>query len=87
MSAIRFPDFVDDRADVLAAHNVNGMRLALVTLPPGPSPAFADLELHFYNALHLADILAEIALNPARAGQIFRVRGGSRIPAGPATGR
>ena len=87
MSAIRFPDFVDDRADVLDDHNVNGMRLALVALPPGPAPDHADLDLRFYNDLHLADILAEITANPVRAGQIFRVRGGSRIPAGAATGQ
>jgi hypothetical protein len=87
VTAIRFPDFVEDRADVLSAHGVNGMRLALVALPPGPSPDHADLDLRFYNDLHLAGILAEIASNPVRAGQIFRVRGGSRIPAGPATGQ
>ena len=87
MTAIRFPDFVEDRADVLAAHNVNGIRLALVSLPPGSSPDHADIDLYFYNDLHLADILAEIAGNPARAGQIFRVRGGARILAGPAAGQ
>ena len=47
MTAIRFPDFVDDRADVLAAHNVNGMQLALVALPPGPAPDHADIDLRF----------------------------------------
>ena len=60
MTAIRFPDFVDDRADVLAAHNVNGMQLALVALPPGPAPDHADIDLRFYNDLHLADLLTEI---------------------------
>jgi hypothetical protein len=87
VTAIPFPDFVDDRADVLAAHNVNGMRLALVALPAGPSPDHADIDLRFYNGLHLPAILAEITLNPARAGQIFRVRGGTRIPAGPIAGQ
>ena len=87
MTAIPFPDFVDDRADVLAAHNVNGMRLALVALPAGPSPDHADIDLRFYNGLHLPAILTEITLNPARAGQIFRVRGGTRIPAGPIAGQ
>ena len=47
----------------------------------------ADLDLRFYNACISPDILAEITLNPARAGQIFRVRGGTRITAGPATGQ
>ena len=64
------------------------MRLALVALPAGPNPDHADLELRFYNDLHLAAILAEIAATPARAGQIFRVRGGSPRPrrAGHRTG-
>ena len=65
-------------------NNLNGMRLALVVLPPGPNPDHADLDLRFYNDLHVAAILSEITLNPARAGQIFRVRGGTRVLAGPA---
>jgi len=87
VTAIRFPDFVDDRADVLAAHNVNGMQLALVALPPGPAPDHADIDLRFYNDLHLAALLADIAADPARVSQIFRVRGGTRILAGPVTGQ
>jgi hypothetical protein len=87
VTAIRFPDFVDDRADVLAAHNVNGMQLALVALPPGPAPDHADIDLRFYNDRHLPGLLAEIAADPARVSQIFRVRGGTRILAGPATGQ
>ncbi|MGH8581605.1 MAG: hypothetical protein ACREWG_02225, partial [Gammaproteobacteria bacterium] len=87
MSAILFQDYVDDRADVLEGNGLNGLQLALVTLPAGPSPDHADLDLRFYNALHVADILAEITVDPARAGQIFRVRGGTRIPAGSATGQ
>src|SRR5262245_33481507 len=63
------------------------MRLALVALPAGPSPDHADIDLRFYNGLHLPAILTEITLNPARAGQIFRVRGGTRIPAGPIAGQ
>ncbi|MFH0344329.1 MAG: baseplate J/gp47 family protein [Chromatiales bacterium] len=87
MSAVISQDHVDDRADVLEGRNLNGMRLALVTLPTGPSPDHAVVDLRFYNALHVADILAEITADPARAGQIFRVRGGTRIPAGSATGQ
>lgn len=87
MTAVLFQDYVDDRADVLASANLNGMRLVLVALPPGASPGHADLELLFFNELHVAAILAEITATPARAGQIFRVRGGTRVPAGPATGQ
>lgn len=87
MTAIEFQDYVDDRADVLAASGLNGMRLVLVALPPGAAPDHAELDLRFFNDLHLDAILAEIAAEPARAGQIFRVRGGTRVPAGAATGQ
>jgi len=87
MSGILFQDYVDDRADVLATNNLNGLRLALVALPPGPNPDHADLELRFYNDLHVGAILGEITADSARAGQIFRVRGGTRVPAGPAAGQ
>ena len=87
MSAILFQDLADHRADVLAGNGLNGMKLALVALPAGSNPDHADLDLRFHNDLHLAAILAEIAATPARAGQIFRVRGGARVRAGPATGQ
>jgi hypothetical protein len=87
MSAIISQDNADHRADLLSGKNLNGMKLALVTLPAGPNPDHADIELLFYNGLHLAAILAEIAATPARLGQIFRVRGGARIPAGAAGGQ
>lgn len=87
MSAIVSRDHVDDRADVLAAAGLNGLRLALVALAAGPEPGHAEIELRFWNALHVADILAEIVADPARAGQIFRVRGGQRIVAGNLAGQ
>ncbi len=87
MTAVISRDHADDRADALAAANLNGLRLALVALPPGPNPGHADLDLRFWNALHVAAILAEITLNPARAGQIFRVRGGTRVLAGNLPGQ
>ena len=87
MSAIVFQDLADHRADALDDNGLNGMKLALVALPAGSNPDHADLDLRFYNDLHLAAILAEIAATPARAGQIFRVRGGARVIAGPATGQ
>ncbi|MGH6689630.1 MAG: baseplate J/gp47 family protein [Gammaproteobacteria bacterium] len=58
-----------------------------MSLPAGPSPDHADIDLHFFNGLHLAAILADIAGDPVRARQVFRIRGGSRIVAGSATGQ
>jgi hypothetical protein len=87
VTAIPYQDAIDDRADVLAGHGLNGLRLALVSLPPGPAPSHATLEVHFHGDLHVADILAEITATPALASQIFRVRGGVRILAGSASGQ
>lgn len=87
MTAITFPDFVDDRADVLESLGLDGMKLVLVALPAGPNPPHADLELHFFNGLHVAAILADIGGDPVRARQVFRIRGGTRIVAGSAAGQ
>jgi hypothetical protein len=87
MAAIPFPDLVEDRADVLADHGLDGLKLALVSLPAGPNPDHADIDLRFYNGLHVAAILADIGGDPVRARQVFRIRGGSRIVAGSATGQ
>lgn len=87
MTAITLPDLVDDRADVLASHGLDGLRLVLVSLPAGPNPDHADIELRFFNGLHLAALLADIGGDPVRARQVFRLRGGSRIVAGPARGQ
>lgn len=81
------PDALDERARDLDDHNLNGLRLALVTLGPPAGPNQAVLDVLFYNALYVADILAEIAATPSKAGQLFRVRGGQRLPAGPAAGQ
>ena len=88
MTAVIFPDYADKRGKLVGKSlNLNGMKLALVALPPGPKPDHADLELHFYNDLYLDLIQNEITANPARTGQIFRVRGGTRVLAGPAAGQ
>ncbi len=87
MTAILSQDFVDDRADALTAANLNGIELVLVALPAGPNPDHADLDLRFFNDLFVAVILAEITGNPVRAGQIFRIRGGTRVPAGKLPGQ
>lgn len=87
MAAIQFPDLVDERADQLQSHGLDGLKLALVSLPPGPNPGHADLELHFFNGLHLAALLADIGSDPVRARQVFRIRGGARLLAGNASGQ
>src|SRR5262249_19422646 len=87
MTAIKFPDFVDDRADVLRDGGLDGLKLALVSLPAGANPDHADVELHFFNGLHVAAILADVGADPVRARQVFRIRGGSRIVAGNASGQ
>ena len=87
MAAITYPDLVDDRADQLALHGLDGLHLALVALPPGNNPDHADIELHFITGLHDAAILADIGGDPVRARQVFRIRGGTRIVAGNATGQ
>ncbi len=87
MTAILSQDFVDDRADALTAANLNGIKLALIALPAGPNPDHADIDLRFFNDLFVAAILAEITATPARAAQIFRIRGGTRVPAGKLPGQ
>jgi len=87
MGAIPFPDLVDDRADVLRSRGLDGLKLALVSLPSGANPGHADIDLRFFNGLHVAAILADIAGDPVRARQTFRIRGGSRIVAGSANGQ
>ena len=87
MTAIISRDHADDRADALAGADLNGLRLALVALPAGPNPDHADLDLRFWNDRHVATILAEITADPVRAGQIFRIRGGTRVPAGNLPGQ
>src|SRR5688572_28043889 len=78
-------DAVNERADDLLAAGLNGLRLALVEIGPGPDEA--TVEVVFLNALHVDDILADITAAPATAGQVFRVRGGHRLPAGPGLGQ
>jgi len=78
-------DAVLERADDLEAAGLNGLRLVLVAL--GPGPAQAQLEVHFFNALHVADILAAVTAAPPTAASVFRIRGGHRVKAGPGIGQ
>jgi hypothetical protein len=80
------PEALQERARNLGTHN--GLRLLLVTLqPPGNNPVAAQLEVHFYNANELANIVNDVAGNAALTRQIFPISGGHRRLAGPATGQ
>lgn len=87
MTAIIAPDLANHRADALEGANLNGIKLVLVSLPAGPTPDHADLEVRFWNSLHVNTILTEITLNPVRAGQIFHIGGGTRVLAGNLAGQ
>lgn len=84
---IRDLDAVAERADDLLAAGLNGMRLALVTIGPPAGPGEALIEVVFFNALHLTEIRDDILAAPTTAGQVFRITGGQRLPAGLATGQ
>ena len=75
-----------DRARDLALSNLNGLAAALVSLDPPVAPGTAELELHFFNALHVADVLAEIT-GGTPPGEVFPIRGGHRVPAGSGAGQ
>ena len=79
-------DAVAERADDLRAAGLNGLRMALVSLGPPAGADEARLEVFFLNPLHLADVLADATADPSAAGQIFQVRGGQRLRAGPGAG-
>lgn len=84
ISPISNPDARDERANDLLDAGLNGMRLALIEL----DGAQAHLDLYFHNSLHLQAIADSI--NGAEAkpvAQVFVVRGGHRLPAGPGSGQ
>jgi Baseplate J-like protein len=85
MSAIIDPSYTDDRADALEAAGVNGMRMVLVKLISNADGPHAQLDLLFWNTLHLAEIVA--AFNDSNAPLVFRIRGGSRIVGGSVRGQ
>jgi hypothetical protein len=86
LTPIENPDAVDERARDLEAANLNGLAAALMSFDPPAGPSQARMELHFINALHVADILAGIAGGTDPAA-VFSIRGGHRLPAGPAAGQ
>ena len=65
----------------------NGVRLVLVTVPPGGVPDQATLTVHFHNANGLAAIVAEVAADATQARAIFPISGGHRRRAGSGAGQ
>jgi hypothetical protein len=63
-----------DRAEQLEANGANGLRLGYVSLDAADPPAFAWLEVEFFNS---------IALSPLPPREAFVVEGGVRRAAGP----
>lgn len=84
MAAIEHPDLAADRADLLQSRGLNGLRLALVSLP---GTDHAEVALHFHNTLHLAALRDRILVDGVPAREIFRVRGGTRLRAGNVLGQ
>lgn len=74
-----------ERADNLAARNLNGIRLVFVELVPAP-PTAAQLDVEFYNTLELANILTAIG-GGATPHSLFPISGGVRLRAGAAAGQ
>jgi hypothetical protein len=78
MSRIFDSEQLADRADDLTTHN--GIERVFVSLDDlSTPPAFAWLEIEFYNAVGLADIVSDIAAALKQPDDIFAISGGSRI--------
>ncbi len=82
--AILNPEALRERANNLG--DFNGMELVLVELTPVGAPTEAKLSVHFFNGQELADIVADVAADPALAKQIFPIAGGHRIRGGDLAG-
>jgi Baseplate J-like protein len=65
---------------------LNGIDFAVMTLDSASPPAYGDLELHFYNDQHLADLVAA-ASTPAAMRALLPVSGGERILGGAMSGQ
>jgi hypothetical protein len=84
-------DALDERSRDLAAANLNGLRLVLVTLQPAGAPTHAVLTVQFFNSVRVAQpvnsLLASITANPALATTLFPISGGHRVRGGPGSGQ
>jgi hypothetical protein len=82
---IRNLEALNERAKNLGT--LNGVRLVLIALNPAANPVEARLTVQFFNANAVGAILAATAGNPVAARQMFPIKGGRRIPAGPLAGQ
>jgi Baseplate J-like protein len=77
------PEVLAKRGKDLAAKNLNGIELVLVTLEPSAQPTAAKLEVYFFNDKELNNI----ATSATAAKDLFPIGGGHRVLGGPATGQ
>lgn len=75
------PERLQERANNLGSFN--GMKRVLVELLTVDGGLEAHLQVHFYNAQELGNMLTNFADNPAVAKQIFTISGGQRVTGGP----
>ncbi|HEB97433.1 MAG TPA: hypothetical protein ENI96_13505 [Sedimenticola thiotaurini] len=80
-------EVLQERARNLAAANLNGLARVEVALLPADDPDHAGLTLFFHNSLHLADLDTAVNLDGIPPTDLFRIRGGSRLPAGDDPGQ
>ena len=73
MTTVRNQERLTDRARELDARGMNGFKLAYVTLEPAPKPAWAWLDVEFWN---------DNALAPLPPKEAFTVQGAQRLRAG-----
>lgn len=60
----------------------NGIKMVLVSLPGGPQPPHALLDVYFYNKQELQKIIDAYAADPDSGRQLFSITGGQRIIGG-----
>ncbi len=80
-------ELLEDRAADLEGRGYNGISRIFVTLNAAADPAYAILDVEFFNDLFLAAILDKINVQGVAPVDIFSIKGGSRIPAGSGPGR
>jgi hypothetical protein len=85
--AVYHTESLEERARNLAAHGLNGVKLAFVTLEPAGAPTHATIDLELYTNVEIANILNDINVNAVPARSIFRLTGGTRVRAGDGQGQ
>jgi hypothetical protein len=75
-----------DRARDLEINGKNGIERIIVTLHTSADPAYALLDVEFYNYLYLGAILDRINNQGVPPGEVFTISGGVRIIAGDKAG-